>query len=243
LGILARIFVKDPGQQPTSAEVSFAAMLLGTMDHDGPELEERDRTLCRLFVASVLGLWDEVRRLRLAAVPGEPDRRWREAILQIHVFAGFPRLVETYNVLGRAGGLGQPEPDEERSTLGASTDAELTFDEHTRGRELFERIYTEHAGRVRGVIEGYHTDFADWLEGHAYGRVLARPGLAGDRRELLAVAALAALGQDRQLASHARGALRLGATRAELTGALDAVADLIRPERVQSARVVVEHFH
>jgi len=73
--------------------------------------------------------------------------------------------------------------------------------------------------------------------------VLARPGLAGDRRELLAVAALTALGQDSQLASHARGALRLGATRAELRGALDAAADLIRPERLVSARRVIERFH
>ena len=205
-------------------------------------LPERDAVLCRLFVAIVLGRWDEVRAIRTAAGPGEPDRRWREAVLQVHVFAGFPRLVEAYNQLGRAGGLGEPEPGEMRDVPGAPADLERVEAEHARGRALFEAIYTDHATTVRGILEGYHKDFADWLEGHAYGRVLAREGLSGDRRELLAVAALAALGQERQLASHARGALRLGATSRELDEALDVVADLIRPERLEKARRVLQRF-
>jgi 4-carboxymuconolactone decarboxylase len=203
-------------------------------------LSRPDRTLFRLFVAIVLGLWDEVSKLRAQAGEGEPDRRWREALLQVHVFAGFPRAVEAYNVLGRAGGLGRPDPDELEAARGPATERERA--EHARGRALFDTIYGEHAQAVRGVLEGYHPDFADWLEGHAYGRVLARGGLAADRRELLAVCALAALGQERQLASHARGALRCGATPAELAGALDAVADLVRPERVEKARRVIDRF-
>ena len=194
-------------------------------------LSDSERRLLRLFTAAVLGRFDEVVRVRQQAGAGEPDRRWREAVLQVHVFAGFPRLVETYGALESAGGLGEVDPSE----LEAKTDV-------ARGRELFERIYAGDAPAVRAKLERHHGAFARWIEEHAYGRVLARPGLSADRRELLAVAALAALGQERQLASHVRGCLRCGATRAELDAALDAIADLVQPARIEQARRIVERF-
>lgn len=188
--------------------------------------------LARLFTAVVLGLWDEVERLRRAAPSGEPDRAWREAVLQAHVFAGFPRVVEAYGVLARCGGLGAPGPDE---VLGEP-------DMPERGRALFERIYTERSDAIRADLAAGHPDFAAWIEGHAYGRILSRPGLEPACRELLAVTALAALGQERQLASHARGARRCGASSEDVHAALEAVADLIAPERLAAARRVLARF-
>jgi alkylhydroperoxidase/carboxymuconolactone decarboxylase family protein YurZ len=193
---------------------------------------ERDRRLARLFAAIVLGRWDEAVALRRAAPAGEPDRAWREAVLQTHVFAGFPRTVEAYAVLASAGGLGALDADER---LGETEQPE-------RGRALFERIYAGDSERVRELLLAGHPDFAKWIEGHAYGRVLSRPGLSPARRELLAIAGLAALGQDRQLASHARGALRCGATREDVHAVLEAIRDLVEPERAERARAVLEHF-
>lgn len=190
--------------------------------------------LARLTTAIVLGRWEDLRRARAQAPPGEPDRAWREAVLQAHLFAGFPRLVEAYGVLEEAGGLGAPEPGEAGPEDPAATTA--------RGRALFERIYGAEAGRVRAALERRQPLFARWIEGHAYGRVLSRPGLDPARRELLACCALAATGQDRQLASHARGALRCGASLQELLDALEAIADLVLPERLERARRVVERF-
>ena len=92
------------------------------------------------------------------------------------------------------------------------------------------------------MLARHHPDFARWILEHAYGRVLARPGLSADRRELLAVAALAALGQDRQLASHARGAVRCGASVAEVLAALECLRGLVPDERRLAARRVVERF-
>jgi alkylhydroperoxidase/carboxymuconolactone decarboxylase family protein YurZ len=188
--------------------------------------------LARLFTAVVLGRWDEVERLRRQAQAGEPDRAWREALLQAHVFAGFPRVVEAYGVLARCGGLGTPAPEE---LLGEP-------DRPERGRALFDAIYREQADAIRADLAAGHPDFAAFVEGHAYGRILARPGLAPAQRELLAVAALAALGQERQLASHARGARRCGASSADVHAALEAVADLIAPERLETARRVLARF-
>ena len=192
------------------------------------------KRLARLTTAIVLGQWEELARVRVEAPAGEPDRAWREAVLQAHLFAGFPRLVEAYGVLETAGGLGEFDADET-----AHEDAATTT---PRGRELFDRIYGAEAERVRAALERRQPLFASWIESHAYGRVLSRPGLDAGRRELLACCALAATGQDRQLASHARGALRCGATRAELQSVLDAIADLVRPERIERARRVVERF-
>lgn len=195
-------------------------------------LPARDVRLVRLFTACVLGRWDLVREARAGAISPEPDRRWREAVLQVHVFAGFPRLVEAYGVLDEAGGLGTLAPDEVESVV----------DGKDRGATLFERIYRDGGADVRSMLARHHPDFAAWVQDHAYGNVLARPGLGADRRELLAVAALASLGQDRQLASHARGAVRCGATPAEVGATLDVIATWIEPERLAQARRVVAHF-
>ncbi len=193
-----------------------------------------DARLARLFVAVVLGRWDDLRAARRAAAPGEPDRRWREAVLQAHLFAGFPRVVEALGVLHEEGGLGAPDPDELADASGT--------DDRAAGRALFETIYAEDAGRVRDVLARGHPALADWIEAHAYDRVLARPGLDAATRELLACAGLAATGQDRQLASHARGALRCGATPARLWDALDAVADRLDPADRDRAERVVARF-
>jgi 4-carboxymuconolactone decarboxylase len=136
----------------------------------------------------------------------QPNRRWREALLQVHLFAGFPAVVEAFARLERLGGLGDWEPDE----------AIVEPDRPERGAELFARIYGEHAPRVRGFLDGAHPQLGAWVLGHAYGRVLTRPGLSARERELLAVAALALRGPARQLASHLRGAVACGASPAEV---------------------------
>jgi len=195
-------------------------------------LSSHDTRLVRLITAVVLGDWKGLAELRRAAPAGEPDRGWRETVLQAHLFAGFPRVVEAYGVLGANGGLGRPEADELRDEP----------DLPERGAELFDRIYGDHADRVRRFLHEGHPDFAAWIAGHAYGRVLTRPGLAADRRELLAVAALAATGQERQLASHARGALRCGASVSEVRAVIETIREQIEPERAERALRVLERF-
>jgi alkylhydroperoxidase/carboxymuconolactone decarboxylase family protein YurZ len=195
-------------------------------------LSPTERTLARLSVAIALGNWQELRELRLAAPAGEPDRRWREAVLQAHLFAGFPRVVEACGVLEEHGGLGAPDADEAR------TDG----DRFPEGRALFDRVYGGKAGGVRAALEGYHPVLARWIEGHAYGRVLARGGLSAAQRELFAVACLAALGQERQLASHARGAVHVGASARALRETLDAVVDLVDAETLRRSHKVLDRF-
>jgi alkylhydroperoxidase/carboxymuconolactone decarboxylase family protein YurZ len=195
-------------------------------------LTSRDQTLLRLSVGICLGDWNLLRDLRTGAAEGEPDRAWREAVLQAHLFAGFPRVVEALGILAEAGGLGEPDPEE----------AEYAADDFETGAALFARIYGRGAARVRAELEQGHPVLASWILGHAYGRVLSRGGLAADRRELCAVVCLASLGQDRQLASHVRGGLHCGATAEELREALEAVSDLIGERNLRHAQRVVDRF-
>ena len=173
----------------------------------------RDQTLVRLFSAVVLGRWDEVERIKGSE---EAEPRWREAVLMTHLFAGFPRMVEAFERLDGA--------------LTPPAEAEIGD-----GAELFSRIYADLAGDVAGRLAELDPKLHTWITEHAYGRVLSRSGLGADRRELLAVAALAVTEQDRQLMSHVRGAIRCGATADEVLAVVDVVADwLDDPERVRA---------
>jgi 4-carboxymuconolactone decarboxylase len=83
-----------------------------------------------------------------------------------------------------------------------------------RGAALLKRVYGAAYGRLVPAVRALHPDLAVWMEEHGYGRVLGRGGLGLLERELITVAALAALGWERQLVSHVLGALRVGATEA-----------------------------
>jgi len=194
-------------------------------------ITEKDRALLRLSVAIILGRWDVLRETRLAAAE-PPDRAWREAVLQTHLFAGYPRVVESCRRLAEAGGLGEPGPEE----------LEPTAEDFAAGRVLFDRIYGANAPDVRDELASYHPALARWIAGHAYGRVLTRPGLSPALRELLSVACLAALRQERQLASHVRGAVSCGAEPREVRDALVAVEDLVDLSAMPSLPRILDQF-
>ncbi len=179
-------------------------------------LDATERRHVRLSLAVCAGDWEALRAVRAELAPDGLDRALREALLQTHLFAGFPRLVEAWEVLAEAGGVGAPTDDE-----GAPEPPEA--ERQRAGAALFETIYGDNAKPVSARLEGFHPHLAAWIESHAYGRVLTRPGLEPRRRELYACACLAAAGQDRQLASHVRGALRVGAARDELAEVFELV--------------------
>ena len=193
-----------------------------------PRLE---RELVELTFWTTLGDWPALGELRRAH-PGLAGLRGREALLQLHLFCGFPRIVEAFGVLADAGGLGEPEPDERRSEA----------DRPDAGKALFDRIYEAQSERVAGLLGDYHPDFQGWILGHAYGRVLSRPGLSARERELLACVALTATDQHRQLASHVRGALRCGATRQDLLDVLRVLEELLPAERLERSAAVFRRF-
>jgi AhpD family alkylhydroperoxidase len=70
------------------------------------------------------------------------------------------------------------------------------------------------------MLATFHGELHAFVLDVAYGRILSRPALPPRDRELLAVAALAALQQTPQLVAHGRGAIHFGADPAALREAL-----------------------
>ncbi len=187
------------------------------------------RDLARLAAAMVLHDEAELRRFAAAHAGEGASRELHEALLQCHLFCGFPRAIAGLEALHAAGLRLQPIDG---------------TDPHSpeRGAEVFDAIYGSGRDDVRAFLAELSPTFAEWVAEHAYGRVLSRPGLSPLRRELLAVAMLAATGHDRQLASHARGAARFGATSEQVLNVLAEIEDLVEPSRWERARDVATRF-
>lgn len=162
--------------------------------------------------------------VRSARACGVSRSELEETLLQGVLFFGFPRVVNAFHVLQKAWPASE-------SPSGGDVPQE---DWPAAGRELFDSIYADNSADVRAMLHGFHEAFEGFVLESAYGRILSRPGLPPVDRELLAVAALAAMNQIPQLIAHARGALRFGAAPEDLR----AVLDLSAPRGVDIERVL-----
>src|SRR5439155_17014618 len=131
---------------------------------------------------------------------GARRRAAEESALMLMLYAGYPSALEGLRVLNAAW------PSRARRTREGSR-----AHWRARGEALCRRVYGPAYARLVPAVRTLHPDLAVWMVEHGYGRVLARGGLDAADRELITVAALAALGWERQLVSHVLGALRVGA--------------------------------
>jgi len=173
--------------------------------------------LVRLSVACAA---NDPRRMRreLGALRRHPawTRAAFEAVLEVHLFAGFPATIEGLTALHAA----VPRVRGVRSKAVGSPGL------RRRGERLCRLIYGHRYGALVRTMERLHPDFSSWILAYGYGTVLARPGLSPALRELVAVAVLAAGGWERQLRSHLQGALNAGASRGEILQAVRTAARL-----------------
>jgi len=159
--------------------------------------------MARGDAASAARALDAARRARC------PRRAAEETALMLMLYAGFPGALEGLRVLNATW------PGRARRTREGTPAAW-----RRRGLALCARVYGGAISRLLPAVRALHPDLEVWMVEHGYGRVLARSGLAARERELITVAALAALGWERQLVSHVLGALRVGALAAEVHEAL-----------------------
>jgi len=171
------------------------------------DLAPEVRTLVGVAAAIWRADWPRLSQWVAAARERRQSRaHLEETLLMCVLFCGFPRVITAWEHFASAW------PTDAAPTGGAlPPDRQLPA-----GRELFATIYGKNDAAVREMLRGYHEELHDFVLESAYGRILARPGLAAVHRELVAVGVLAAQGQKRQFAGHARGAQHLGATREEL---------------------------
>ena len=152
-----------------------------------------------------------VLEVRRALASGVPPADLRETLLQTYLFAGFPRAITALTLLEREapGPRGIPR-EKPRSTAAW----------RKRGIRLCRAVYGPDFPALMRNMAKAHPDLADWILVEGYGKTLSRPFLSLQERELIVGPTLAALGAWRQLPSHLGGALRAGATRAEVAAVL-----------------------
>jgi 4-carboxymuconolactone decarboxylase len=156
-----------------------------------------------------------------------------EIILQSYLFAGFPRALNAARAWRAVTGDTAPAEDEEASVNDLETWRE-------RGEETCAIVYGDHYEKLRQNIRDLHPALDEWMIVDGYGKVLSRPGVDLRTRELCVVAACAVSGQQRQLHSHLRGALNVGASAGEVAAVLDSLSDLISRDDLTRYRQLLQ---
>ena len=131
-----------------------------------------------------------------------------EVLLQSYLFLGYPaslNAIARWRVIsGRA--------------AGRQTESSVSWME--RGEAVCRAVYGGQYESLRANIGALHPDMERWMVSEGYGKVLGRPGLPLLLRELCIVALLAVQDVPRQLYSHLRGALNVGASAAQVAETL-----------------------
>lgn len=183
--------------------------------------------LVRIAAATMLGREGVLRReIRDARSGGVSIADLRETLLQTYLFAGFPRAINAFRILDEHPG-GRAEPAR-RSTA--------SRDRRRRGERLCRRIYGRDYDAMIARMRRFHPDLAEWILEEGYGKVLSRPRLSPRIRELLVVSMLCAGGLWRQLPSHLRGALAVGASRGEIDRVFGDLSGIVPVGRLRRAR-------
>jgi 4-carboxymuconolactone decarboxylase len=191
------------------------------------ELDAPTRSLIRLSAVVATRSEREVRDMMSTAASEIPPVWIEELLLQTYLFAGFPRALNAMREWRRL----RPEPISGNEAADAARwDAD--------GTATCSAVYGTMYERLRENIRALHPMLDDWMITEGYGKVLSRPGLDLQRRELCIVAACAAENQDRQLHSHLRGALNVGVAPTVVTATIDALADVLDRDRLQSVRLL-----
>ena len=195
-------------------------------------LDDATRVLIQLSAAIAASDEATVRYWLLQSARAVPPVHVEELLLQSYLFCGFPRALNATREWRRVSRRLAPASDE-------AEDLSLAEEWRERGEQTCAAVYDGMYEKLRLNVRDLHPALDAWMVVDGYGKVLSRPGLDLPRRELCVVAACAAMGQDRQLHSHLRGALNVGVTPADLREAIDAIAGLIGGERARSAQLLL----
>ena len=98
-------------------------------------------------------------------------------------------------------------------------------EEFERGMAMRRRVLSpEHVEKSLAAADDFTRPMQQLVTEYCWGAVWSRPGLSPRDRSLINIAMIAALGRNKELALHTRGALRNGVTEAELQEILLQVA-------------------
>lgn len=169
--------------------------------------------------------------VRASRAGGTPAVWLEELVLAGVLFVGFPRA------LVAAAALRAVEPKAGES--GDAADYARWKEWLARGEETCRRIYGEQYDKLRRNVAALHPALDLWIVVDGYGRTISRPALDMTRRELCSIAMLVPQVAPRQLHSHLRGALNVGASPEQVEAVLTLAGEAGIPrDRVDVARAL-----
>jgi 4-carboxymuconolactone decarboxylase len=198
----------------------------------GPVLD--DVALQLLELAAAIAVGDPVALEASASrtiSAGVPILAVDELMLQSVLTVGWPRALVAAGIWRTA--MGEPASH-------AADD--LDYEQHRewtrRGEATCRIIYGDHYDQLRNNVRALHPALEAWMVTEGYGRTLSRPGLALALRELCTVAQTAVLRTPRQLHSHLLGAMRSGASAAQIEATLQLVRPLLSDDGWREANLI-----
>ncbi len=196
--------------------------------------------LVRVAAALGEGKIDVLRdRFGAARAAGVPDRWIEELLLQSLLVVGYPLALVAFGVWREVSGPVSAPRDGRRGGGGGGGGEELAHEDWQawaqRGSTVCAAVYGRAYHKLLLNLRALHPALEDLVLVDAYGKVIGRPGLDLQRRELCTVAAIAVLGAAQQLHSHLRGALNTGASREEVEAVLAVIDGDLDSERRRSA--------
>ena len=176
-------------------------------------LEKEDAMLAMCAALTADGHVDHTRRVFefFLKDSDHPDpEHMREAILQTHLFAGYPRTLNALAAFKDACKAISNPLSGEIKLRNTPLEAEDMAVFRQRGGKLFAMLYGNIAPKIDQIARDASPDIGEWALVEGYGRVLARDVLKPQQRSLCIVAALMPLDVLPQLKGHVQGAVNLG---------------------------------
>jgi 4-carboxymuconolactone decarboxylase len=173
------------------------------------QVTDGDRALIQVSAALASGDDEALTHAFSHARNAAEDSEVEEVLLQSYLFLGFPAALNGMAAWRRL--IGQ----------GSTGEASLDYSSwEERGHDVCAAVYSGQHERLRENVRALHPDLEQWMVVEGYGKVLGRPGLSLMIRELCIVATLTVTGALKQLHSHLRGAMNVGAVPADVDVAL-----------------------
>jgi 4-carboxymuconolactone decarboxylase len=172
-----------------------------------PRQNSRTRALA-LYSAAIATADEEIldRTIEVGQKYGLGRQQFYEIVLQSYLFLGFPCM------LGAAEHLDRHFPSPKADSMLQKINAEESETWFTNGLNLCRRVYSENYLPLKQKVEALAPEVFRWMVIEGYGKVLSRPGLGIIDRELAIVACLIIENYEKQLFSHIKGAVNVGAS-------------------------------
>jgi len=207
---------------------------LYALDRFCPDYQPSVRVLA--LYSAAIAVADERMLKRVVEVGdkwGLERNQYYEIVLQSYLFVGFPRM------LIAAENLDKSFPSVSKPVEPKPITTDESTDWFNNGNELCRDVYTDSFEALKNRVSAIAPEVFRWMIVEGYGKVLSRPGLSSVIRELAIVSCLIVENHEKQLFSHMRGALNVGAGRSLLKAVIEDIGP-VAEAGYETARTIMK---